>query len=217
MSINPFCEIAVEEAVRMKEAGIASEVVAVTVGTPENQETLRTALAMGADRALLVDTGESHAHPLDTARALQAVCASVEPRMVLMGKQGIDGDYGATGQMLAGMLQWPQALAASNIVIDDAAGGSATVTMEVDGGLESVRISLPAVVTTDLRLNRPRFSSIRAVMTAKKAPVERLALADLGLGGGGEEGGRGRLVRLLGVSKTMLDPVILRERAPGAG
>jgi len=206
MSLNPFCEIAVEEAVRMKEAGDASEVVAVTVGPPEAQETLRTALAMGADRGVLVDAGGAELSPLEAARALRAVCGSVGPGLVLMGKQGIDGDHGATGQMLAGMLGWPQALAASRVTLGAGAGGpAATVTMEVDGGLESVRIGLPAVVTADLRLNKPRFATMRGVMLARRRPLDRVSLADLGAGGAGGAGG-GRGVRLLGVSKPAPRP-----------
>jgi electron transfer flavoprotein beta subunit len=168
MSINPFCEIAVEEAVRMKEKGVAEEVVAVSIGPVQAQETIRTALAMGADRGLLIQT-DADPEPLAVAKLLKAVVEEEKPDLVLMGKQSIDGDNGAVGQMLAALLDWPQATFASKIEIN---GGKATVTREVDGGLQVVELDLPAVVTADLRLNEPRYASLPNIMKAKKKPID---------------------------------------------
>ena len=164
MSMNPFCEIAVEEAVRMKEKGVATEVVAVSIGPIQAQETIRTALAMGADRGLLLQT-DADPEPLAIAKLLKAVIEEEKPDLVLMGKQAIDGDNNATGQMLAALLDWPQATFASKIEI---AGGKATVTREVDGGLQTLELDLPAVITADLRLNEPRYASLPNIMKAKK-------------------------------------------------
>jgi len=164
MSINPFCEIAVEEAVRLKEKGIASEVVAVSVGAQQCQEQLRTALALGADRAILVLTDDVM-EPLAIAKCLKAVCDSESPEIILMGKQAIDGDNNQTGQMLGALTGFGQATFASEITID---GGNASVIREVDGGLQTVSLSLPAIVTSDLRLNEPRYASLPNIMKAKK-------------------------------------------------
>ncbi|KAG2484040.1 hypothetical protein HYH03_017130 [Edaphochlamys debaryana] len=206
LSMNPFCEIALEEAVRLKEKGIASEVVAVSLGPTHFQDTLRTALAMGADRALLVappappppapgsaaaasppsdpaaaaSSPDALPSPLGVARVLAAVAGREGAGLVLLGKQAIDGDCNQTGQMLAGLLGWPQATFASKL--EGAKGGSSVrVTREVDGGLEVLSLSLPAVVTADLRLNTPRFVTLPAMMKAKKKPIEALTLAQLGL------------------------------------
>ena len=168
MSINPFCEIAVEEAVRMKEKGVADEVVAVSIGPVQAQETIRTALAMGADRGLLIQT-DADPEPLAVAKLLKAVVEEEKPDLVLMGKQSIDGDNNAVGQMLAALLDWPQATFASKVEI---AGGKATVTREVDGGLQVLELDLPAVVTADLRLNEPRYASLPNIMKAKKKPID---------------------------------------------
>jgi electron transfer flavoprotein beta subunit len=175
MSINPFCEIAVEEAVRMKEKGVATEVVAVSVGPIQAQETIRNALAMGADRGLLIQT-DSDPEPLQVAKILKAVIAEENPDLVLMGKQAIDGDNNATGQMLAALLDWPQATFASKIELAD---GKATVTREIDGGLQVLELTLPAVVTADLRLNEPRYASLPNIMKAKKKPLDVKELATL--------------------------------------
>jgi electron transfer flavoprotein beta subunit len=177
MSMNPFDEIAVEEAVRLKEAGTATEIIAVSLGAQACQETLRTALAMGADRAILVQT-DAELQPLAVAKALKAVVEREQPRLVIMGKQAIDDDCNQTGQMLAALLGWPQGTFASKVVPGD---GTVTVTREVDGGLETVELTLPAVVTTDLRLNEPRYASLPNIMKAKKKPLETLAPADLGV------------------------------------
>ena len=177
MSMNPFCEIAVEEAVRLKEKGAATEVVAVSVGPTQAQETLRTALAMGADRAILIQTDQD-LEPLAVAKVLKAVIAEEAPQVVLMGKQAIDGDNNATGQMLAALLDWPQAAFASEVVIE---GGKAKVTREVDGGLQTLNVDLPAVVTADLRLNEPRYASLPNIMKAKKKPLDVKELASLGV------------------------------------
>jgi len=177
MAMNPFDEIAVEEAVRLKEAGIATEVVAVSCGLPACQETLRTALALGADRAILVDT-DAELQPLAVAKLLQALTAREQPQMVILGKQAIDDDANQTGQMLAALLGWAQATFASKLIVAD---GKATVTREVDGGLETVAISLPAVVTTDLRLNEPRYATLPNIMKAKKKPLDTVKPADLGI------------------------------------
>jgi electron transfer flavoprotein beta subunit len=177
MSMNPFCEIAVEEAVRLKEKGAATEIVAVSVGPTQAQETLRTALAMGADRAILVQTDQD-LEPLAIAKVLKAIIAEESPEVVLMGKQAIDGDNNATGQMLAALLDWPQATFASEVVIE---GGKAKVTREVDGGLQTIDVALPAVVTADLRLNEPRYASLPNIMKAKKKPLDVKELGSLGV------------------------------------
>ena len=177
MSMNPFDEIAVEEAMRLKEAGLASEVVVVSCGGTACQETLRTGLAIGADRALLVES-EVELQPLAVAKLLQAVCARETPGLVIMGKQAIDDDSNQTGQMLAGLLGWPQATFASKLTLAD---GRAQVTREVDGGLETVSIRLPAVVTTDLRLNEPRYVTLPNIMKAKKKTLDVLKPAEFGV------------------------------------
>lgn len=178
MSMNPFDEIAIEEAVRLKEAGIATEVIAVSCGVAACQETLRTAMAIGADRGILVDCGDVDLQPLAVAKLLQALCAKESPQLVICGKQAIDDDANQTGQMLAALQNWPQATFASKVVIAD---GKATVTREIDGGLETLEISLPAVVSTDLRLNEPRYATLPNIMKAKKKPLETLKPADLGV------------------------------------
>ena len=177
MSMNPFDEIAVEEAVRLKEKGVATEVVAVSIGVQQCQETLRTALAMGADKAVLVLTDQD-LEPLNAAKALKKIVEEQSPDLVLMGKQAIDGDNNATGQMLAALLGWPQATFASKLEIAD---GKAKVTREVDGGLQTIEVDLPAVVTTDLRLNEPRYASLPNIMKARTKPLETKQLNDLGL------------------------------------
>jgi electron transfer flavoprotein beta subunit len=177
MSMNPFDEIGVEEAVRLKEKGAATEIVAVSVGPQQAQETLRTALAMGADRAILVQTDQD-LEPLAVAKVLKAIIAEENPELVIMGKQAIDGDNAATGQMLAALLDWPQAAFASEVVIE---GSKAKVTREVDGGLQTLSIDLPAVVTADLRLNEPRYASLPNIMKAKKKPLDVKELSSLGV------------------------------------
>jgi len=181
MSMNPFDEIAVEEAIRMKEAGTATEVIAVSIGVKQAQETLRTALAMGADRAILVvaaDDVHQDIEPLAVAKILAAVAREEEPGLVLCGKQAIDNDMNATGQMLAALLGWSQATFASEIAVAD---GHATVTREVDGGLQTIRVTLPAIVSVDLRLNEPRYASLPNIMKAKKKPLEEKTPADYGV------------------------------------
>ncbi len=177
MSMNPFCEIAVEEAVRLKEKGVASEIVVVSIGPKQCQETLRTALALGADRAILVNT-DDEVQPLAVAKLLKEVAAKESPDMVIMGKQSIDGDNNQSGQMLAALLDWPQGTFASEINIAD---GKVAVTREVDGGLETVSLNMPAIVTTDLRLNEPRFASLPNIMKAKRKPLEEMTPEDLGV------------------------------------
>jgi electron transfer flavoprotein beta subunit len=177
MSMNPFDEIAVEEAVRLKEKGAATEIVAISVGPTQAQETLRTALAMGADRAILVQTDQD-LEPLAVAKVLKAVIGEESPDLVILGKQAIDGDNAAVGQMLAALLDWPQATFASEIAID---GGKAKVTREVDGGLQTLDVTLPAVVTADLRLNEPRYASLPNIMKAKKKPLDVKELGSLGV------------------------------------
>ncbi|HVI32180.1 electron transfer flavoprotein subunit beta/FixA family protein [Phenylobacterium sp.] len=177
MSMNPFDEIGVEEAVRLKEKGVATEVVAVSVGPTQAQETLRTALAMGADRAILVNANDQDLEPLAVAKVLKAVIAEENPDLVIMGKQAIDGDNSATGQMLAAILDWPQATFASAVEV---AGGKAKVTREVDGGLQTIEVDLPAIVTADLRLNEPRYASLPNIMKAKKKPLDVKELASVG-------------------------------------
>jgi electron transfer flavoprotein beta subunit len=177
MSINPFCEIAVEEAVRLKEKGVAQEVVAVSIGPTQAQETIRNALAMGADRGILVQT-DADLEPLAVAKLLKAVIAEEKPDLVLMGKQAIDGDNNATGQMLAALLGWPQATFASKVEIE---GAKAKVTREIDGGLQTLEVDLPAVVTADLRLNEPRYASLPNIMKAKKKPLDVKDAASFGV------------------------------------
>jgi len=177
MSMNPFCEIAVEEAVRLKEKGVATEVVAVSIGPVQAQETIRTALAMGADRGILIQTDED-LEPLAVAKLLAAVIGQEAPGIVVMGKQAIDGDNNAVGQMLAALLDWPQATFASKIEI---AGDRADVTREVDGGLQTLSVDLPAIVTADLRLNEPRYASLPNIMKAKKKPIDVMAPGDYGV------------------------------------
>ncbi len=177
MSMNPFDEIALEEAMRLKEAGIVTEVIAVSCGLLACQETLRTALAIGADRAILVESNED-LQPLAVAKLLAAICKKESPNLVICGKQAIDDDSNQTGQMLAALMGWPQATFASKVVIAD---GKATVTREVDGGLETVKINLPAVVTTDLRLNEPRYVTLPNIMKAKKKPLDNVKPGDLGV------------------------------------
>jgi len=177
MSMNPFCEIAVEEAVRLKEKGVATEVVAVSIGPVQAQETIRTALAMGADRGILIQSDED-LEPLAVAKLLAAVIGEEAPQLVMMGKQAIDGDNNAVGQMLAALLDWPQATFASKIEI---AGDKAEVTREVDGGLQTLSVDLPAVVTADLRLNEPRYASLPNIMKAKKKPIDVKAPGDYGV------------------------------------
>src|SRR3984885_9393483 len=177
MSMNPFDEIAVEEALRLREAGTVDEVIAVSAGVQQCQETIRTGLAMGADRGVLVLT-DVELQPLAVAKLLEAVIEKEGPEIVIIGKQAIDDDCNQTGQMLAALLGWPQATFASKLTI---AGGSAEVTREVDGGLETVKLKMPAVVTTDLRLNEPRYASLPNIMKAKKKPIEDKTAADYGV------------------------------------
>lgn len=177
MSMNPFDEIAIEEAVRLREAGVATEVIAVSCGTTQSQETLRTALAIGADRAILVQS-DQELQPLAVAKLLKALVDKEQPQLMILGKQAIDDDANQTGQMLAALARLPQATFASKVVIED---GHARVTREVDGGLETVSLTLPAVVTTDLRLNEPRYVTLPNIMKAKKKPLETVTPADLGV------------------------------------
>jgi electron transfer flavoprotein beta subunit len=177
MSMNPFDEIAVEEAMRLKEAGVVTEIVAVSCGVQACQETLRTALALGADRAILVET-DAELQPLAVAKLLRALCQKESPQLVILGKQAIDDDCNQTGQMLAALLGWPQATFASRVKVE---GGKAQVTREVDGGLETISIKLPAVVTTDLRLNEPRYVTLPNIMKAKKKALETLKPDALGV------------------------------------
>ena len=168
MTMNPFCEIAVEQAVRMKEAGIVTEIVAVSIGVQQSQETLRTAMAMGADRGILVETTEE-VQPLAVAKVLKAIVAKENPRLVIMGKQAIDDDSNQSGQMLAALLGWPQATFISSVEVN---GDNADITREIDGGLEKLTVKLPAVITADLRLNEPRYVTLPNIMKAKKKPLE---------------------------------------------
>ena len=177
MSMNPFDEIAVEEAIRKREAGEAEEIIAISIGPAQCQETLRTALAMGADRAILIQTDDP-IEPLAVAKLLKAVAEEEQPGLVILGKQAIDDDSNQTGQMLAALMGWPQATFASEIKLS---GDSAEVTREVDGGLETIKIDLPAVVTTDLRLNEPRYASLPNIMKAKKKQLDTKAPADYGV------------------------------------
>jgi electron transfer flavoprotein beta subunit len=179
MSMNPFDEIAVEEALRLKEAGTASEVVAVSIGPAKAQETIRTALAMGADRGILVQVDDdAYVEPLSVAKILKGIAEEESPGLVILGKQAIDDDCNQTGQMLAALLNWSQATFASNIAID---GDAASVTREVDGGLETLRLAMPAIVTTDLRLNEPRYASLPNIMKAKKKPLDTKTAGDYGV------------------------------------
>src|SRR5579864_2562574 len=177
MSMNPFDEIAVEEAVRLREAGVATEVIAVSCGVTQSQETLRTALAIGADRAILIESGEG-LQPLAVAKLLKALVDKEQPQLVILGKQAIDDDSNQTGQMLAALANLPQATFASKVVVAD---GKATVSREVDGGAETLSLTLPAVVTTDLRLNEPRYVTLPNIMKAKKKPLEVVKPEDLGV------------------------------------
>jgi electron transfer flavoprotein beta subunit len=177
MSINPFCEIACEQAVRMKEAGVVTEIVAVSVGTMQSQETLRTAMAMGADRGILVET-DSEVQPLAVAKVMKAIVEKENPKLVIMGKQAIDDDSNQSGQMVAALLGWPQAAFVSKIAVN---GDSADCTREIDGGLEKVTVRLPAVVTADLRLNEPRYVTLPNIMKAKKKPLEVIKPDALGV------------------------------------
>src|ERR1700752_1860127 len=175
MAMNPFDEIAVEEAIRLKERGVATEIIVVSLGPAACQETLRTALALGADRAILVETNVE-LQPLAVAKLLKAIVAKEQPQLVILGKQAIDDDSNQTGQMLAALLEWPQGTFASKLEI---AAGKATVTREIDGGLETLELPLPAVITTDLRLNEPRYTSLPNIIKAKKRPLDPFKVADL--------------------------------------
>ena len=177
MSMNPFDEIAVEEAIRMKEAGTAEEIIAVSIGPQKAQETIRTALAMGADRGILVKTDET-IEPLGVAKVLKTIVEAESPDLVILGKQAIDDDCNQTGQMLASLLDWPQGTFASELTLD---GDKVRVTREVDGGLETLLLSRPAVITTDLRLNEPRYASLPNIMKAKKKPIDEKTLEELGI------------------------------------
>jgi electron transfer flavoprotein beta subunit len=177
MSMNPFDEIALEEAIKLKEAGVVTEVIAVSMGVTACQETLRTALAMGADRAILVET-ETELQPLAVAKLLKAIAQKESPQLVILGKQAIDDDANQTGQMFAALMNWPQATFASKVVIAD---GKATVTREIDGGLETVAMALPVVITTDLRLNTPRYATLPNIMKAKKKQLDTFKPEDLGV------------------------------------
>ncbi|BDD90707.1 MAG: electron transfer flavoprotein subunit beta/FixA family protein [Pandoraea sp.] len=177
MSMNPFDEIAVEEAVRLKEAGVATEVIAVSAGVAQAQETLRTALAIGADRGILIESNEA-LQPLAVAKLLKAIVDREQPQLIILGKQAIDDDSNQTGQMLAALGNLPQATFASKVVVAD---GSAVVTREVDGGAQTLSVKLPAVITTDLRLNEPRYATLPSIMKAKKKPIETIKPEDLGV------------------------------------
>jgi electron transfer flavoprotein beta subunit len=178
MSMNPFDEIAIEEAIRLKEKGVVTEIVAVSIGPSKAQETIRTALAMGADRGILVETGDALVEPLAVAKLLKGIVESEKPGLVILGKQAIDDDCNQTGQMLSAILGWSQGTFASKIVIE---GESVLVTREVDGGLETVKLKLPAIITTDLRLNEPRYASLPNIMKAKKKPLDVKKPGDLGV------------------------------------
>ena len=177
MSMSPFDEISVEEALRLREAGSATEVIAVSIGPKQSQDTIRTALAMGADRGILVST-DDHVEPLDVAKILKGIVDEEKPDLVIVGKQAIDDDSNQTGQMLAALLGWSQGTFASDVAID---GDKATIVREVDGGLQTVEIAMPAVVTTDLRLNEPRYASLPNIMKAKKKPLDEKAPGDYGV------------------------------------
>jgi len=175
MSMNPFDEIAVEEAIRLKERGIVTEIVTVSIGSPACQETLRTAMAMGADRSVLIESAND-LEPLAIAKLLKTLVLKENPQLVILGKQAIDDDSNQTGQLLAGLLDWPQATFASKLEMTN---GKAVVTREIDGGLETLEVTLPAVITTDLRLNEPRYTTLPNIMKAKKRPLDILKVADL--------------------------------------
>jgi electron transfer flavoprotein beta subunit len=219
MSMNPFDEIAVEEAIRLKEKGAASEIVVVSIGVKQAQETLRTALAMGADRAILIvasDDVGTDVEPLAVAKLLKAVIEAEAPGLVIAGKQAIDNDMNATGQMLAALLDWPQATFASEIALGE---GKATVTREVDGGLQTIEVRLPAVVTVDLRLNEPRYASLPNIMKAKKKPLEEKTPADYGV----DVAPRLQVVKVAepaarkgGVKVGSVDELIAKLKAEGA-
>ena len=177
MSMNPFDEISVEEAIKLKEAGVATEIIAVSIGVTQCQETLRTALAMGADRAILVETS-AEIQPLAVAKLLKAICEKESPQMVILGKQAIDDDSNQTGQMLAALLNWPQATFASKVTVT---AGVAEVMREIDGGMETIEIKLPAIITTDLRLNTPRYATLPNIMKAKKKPLDVMTPEALGV------------------------------------
>jgi electron transfer flavoprotein beta subunit len=177
MAVNPFCEIALEEAVRLKESGKATEVVAISVGKTDSQEQLRTALALGADRATLIET-DSILEPLAISKVLQKVVEDEKPDLIILGKQAIDGDNNQTGQMLAAMLDYPQATNASELILNDS---SVKVTREIDGGLQTLELTIPAIVTTDLRLNEPRYASLPNIMKAKKKELNIIPASDLGI------------------------------------
>lgn len=177
MAMNPFCEIAVEEAVKLKEAGSADEIIAVTIGTSASQEQLRTALALGADRAILIET-DVEADPLGISKLLKAIVEKESPDLIILGKQAIDGDNNQTGQMLGALLGYPQATFASEVNLED---GKAIVTREIDGGLQTISINMPAIVTTDLRLNEPRYASLPNIMKARSKPLETIELSSLGI------------------------------------
>ena len=177
MSMNPFDEIAVEEALRLKEKGVASEVIAVSIGLPEVQETIRNALAMGADYGVFVNC-TSKLEPLSVAKILTSICNKIKPDLVIMGKQAIDDDMNATGQMLSAMLNWGQATFASKLEIQDK---KITVGREIDGGIENIEVNLPAIVTTDLRLNEPRYASLPNIMKAKRKPIDEIKVEDLNI------------------------------------
>ncbi len=177
MAMNPFDEIAVEEATRLKEKGVATEIVAVSIGPAQAKDTIVQALTIGADRGILIQS-DSDVEPLAVAKLLKAVAEAEKPDLIIMGKQAIDGDNNATGQMLAALLDWPQATFASKVVIEN---GEAQVTREVDGGLQTIGVKLPAVITTDLRLNEPRYASLPNIMKAKKKPLETKTVADYGV------------------------------------
>jgi electron transfer flavoprotein beta subunit len=178
MSMNPFDEIAVEEAIRLKEAGLATEIVCASIGPQQAAETIRTALAMGADRGILVKTDGAAVEPLAVAKILKAIADAEEPGLIILGKQAIDDDCNQTGQMLAALLGWPQGTFASKVVID---GDAVMVTREVDGGLQTVKLKMPAIITTDLRLNEPRYASLPNIMKAKKKPIDDKTAADYGV------------------------------------
>ena len=179
MSMNPFDEISVEEAIRLREAGVATEIIAVSIGVAQCQETLRTALAMGADRAILVEAS-AEVQPLAVAKLLKAICEKESPQIVILGKQAIDDDSNQTGQMLAALLNWPQATFASKVTVN-VSGGTAEVMREIDGGLETIEIKLPAIITTDLRLNTPRYATLPNIMKAKKKPLDVMTPETLGV------------------------------------
>jgi len=219
MSMNPFDEISVEQAIRLKEAGQVDEVVVVSIGVKQSQETLRTALAMGADRAILVvaaDDVHNDIEPLAVAKILKAIVDEEQPELVLCGKQAIDNDMNATGQMLSALLGWSQATFASKVEID---GDSAVVTREVDGGLQTIKVSMPTVVTVDLRLNEPRYASLPNIMKAKKKPMDEKTPADYGV----EVGNRLEIVktvepaeRAAGIKVDSVDALVAKLKEAGA-